>query len=408
MSDKRVLVVCSARVLLFATFMTVAATIPLLTSEWGLSATAAGAIISSFTIGYAASLFGFAMIADRLGAKRMVAISAVAASVASIAFGFLARDWGTAMVLYAVVGLAQGGLYTPLIMVFSDEIESSRLGTAMGRLISSTSVGYATSLGAAGLGAAIAGWQGAFVLTGLLPAVGAVVLIASLRPVENRIHPRPRETKLADELLRNRDTRLLFSGYVAHSWELLGMWAWMPAFLAAAFVFSGMEAVGASASGAYVSGGLHLFGAVAALTMGRLSDRVGRRPTLVALAGAGAVLSFGIGWLVHAPLALLVPLALAYAFVCIGDSPVLTTAISEVVRAGYRGAVLAWRGLAGFAAGAVAPLAVGAVFDGATLLWGSNVISWGLAFATLGVGGAIALFSALALRRRGGDAVTSP
>jgi MFS family permease len=400
MSERRVLAVCSARVLLFATFMTVAATIPLITTEWGLSAAAAGGIISSFTVGYAASLFGFAMIADRVGAKRMVVVSAIVASFASLAFGLIARDWTSAMILYCLVGLSQGGLYTPLVMVFSDEIEPARLGTAMGRLISSTSVGYATSLGAAGIGAAIAGWQGAFLLTGALPAVGAVVLIWSLRPLPNRIHSRPRETRLSDELLRERDTRLLFTGYVAHSWELLGMWAWMPTFLAAAFVFSGMETVGASASGAYVTGGLHLFGAVAALTMGRLSDRIGRRPTLIALAGAGAVASFLIGWLVHAPLVLLVPLAIAYAFACIGDSPVLTTAISEVVRAGFRGAVLAWRGLAGFAAGAIAPLAVGAVIDGVGLITNSLAVTWGLGFATLGLGGAIALASALMLRRR--------
>jgi MFS family permease len=399
MSERRVLAVCSARVLLFATFMTVAATIPLLTTAWGLSATAAGAIISSFTVGYAASVFGFALIADRVGAKRMVVVSAIAASVASLAFGLIARDWTSAMVLYGVLGLSQGGLYTPLVMVFSDEIEPTRLGTAMGRLISSTSVGYATSLGAAGIGAAIAGWQGAFLLTGMLPAIGAVVLIWSLRPLPNRIHNRPRETRLSDELFRKRETRLLFTGYLGHSWELLGMWAWMPAFFAAAFLFSGMEVGGASASGAYVSGGLHLFGAVAALTMGRLSDRVGRRPTLIALAGASAIASFAIGWLVHAPLVLLVPLAIAYAFTCIGDSPVLTTAISEVVKPGFRGAVLAWRGLAGFAAGAVAPLAVGAVIDGAGLVTDSVAITWGLGFATLGVGGAIALVSAVLLRR---------
>jgi MFS family permease len=399
-SERRVLVICAARVLLFATFMTVAATIPLLTTEWGLSATAAGAIVTSFTAGYAASLFVFALASDHFGARRMVVVSAVAASAASLAFGFLARDWTSAMVLYGLVGLTQGGLYTPLIMVFTDEAPAARRGTLMGWLISSTSVGYATSLAAAGLGAAIGGWSAAFVLTGALPAVGAAVLLVALRPVPNRIHPRPDETGFADELVRNRESRLLFGGYVAHSWELLGMWAWMPAFLAAAFVARGAEAVGATSSGAYVSGALHLFGAVAALTMGRLSDRAGRRPVLVALAGAGALGSFAIGWMVHVPLTVLVPIALLYAFVCIGDSPVLTTAIAEVVRPGYRGAVLAWRGLAGFAAGAVAPLAVGVVFDLADGAWGTPAVSWGLSFVALGVGGALALVSAVALRGR--------
>jgi MFS family permease len=400
LSERRLVAICVARVFLFATFMTVAATIPPIMVEWRLSAAAAGAIVSSFTIGYAASLFVFAWFADYWGAKRMVYVSALAAAVTSLGFGLLARDWWLAMVLYGLVGLAQGGVYTPLVMVLSDEVEPARRGSAMGWLIASTSIGYAASLIVAGLGIALGGWQAAFVLTGMLPTVGAVILIAALAPLPRRIHPRPREVRLADELLRNKEGRLLIAGYVAHSWELLGMWAWIPAFLAASLALGGMEAAGSTVSGAYLSAALHLFGATAAFTMGRLSDRTGRRPVLLALAGAGAITSFVVGWLVHAPPMVLVPLALAYAFVCLGDSPVLTTALSEAVRPGYLGAVLAWRGLAGFGAGAVAPLGFGLVLDAATAADAGRAISWGLAFTTLGLGGVVALACAAALRPR--------
>jgi MFS family permease len=161
-----------------------------------------------------------------------------------------------------------------------------------------------------------------------------------------------------------------------------------------------MATAAATVSGAYLSGIMHLFGATAAFTMGRLSDRTGQRPVLVALAAAGAIVSFVIGWLIHAPGVVLIPLALAYAFFCLGDSPVLTTAISETVRPGYLGAVLAWRGLLGFGAGAIAPLGVGLVLDLAGAAGAGPVVSWGLGFATLGLGGAIALACAVALRRR--------
>lgn len=400
LSRKRILAISLARVFLFATFMTVAATIPLIMAEWGLTAVAAGAVVSSFTVGYAISLFLFAWASDHLGAKRMVIVSAIAAATTSLAFGWFARDWWSAMILYGLVGLAQGGVYTPLIMVLSDEVEPARRGHAIGQLIASTSVGYATSLATAGIGIALGGWKAAFMLSGFLPTIGAVILIVALHPVYNRIHPRPSETRLADELVHNRKTRLLITGYVAHSWELLGMWAWVPAFLAAAFVLQGLETAGATVSGAYFSGILHLFGAVAAYSMGRLSDRTGRRPVLIALAAAGAIISFGIGWLVHAPLVILLPLVLVYAFVCIGDSPVLTTALSETVRSGHLGAVLAWRALAGFGAGAVSPLAVGLVLDVVIAAGAGPVIAWGFAFASLGLGGAVALYCALALRQR--------
>lgn len=400
LSRKRIIAICAARVFLFATFMTVAATIPLIMAAWSLTAAAAGAVVSSFTISYAVSLFAFAWASDRYGAKRMVSLSAIAAAATSLAFGLLARDWWTAMALYGLVGLAQGGVYTPLVIVLSDEVEPVRRGNAMGWLIASTSIGYTASLATAGLGVALGGWKAAFILSGFLPVVGAAMLIASLNPLPNRVHLRSKQTRLVDELVRNRETRLLVAGYVAHCWELLGMWAWIPAFLAAAFASRGMEAAGASVSGAYVSGILHLFGAIAAFSMGRLSDRTGRRPLLIGLAAAGAITSFGIGWFVHASPPVLISLALVYAFVCLGDSPVLTTAVSEAVRPSHLGAVLAWRGLGGFGAGAFAPLAVGFVFDSASNADAGPAVSWGFSFAVLGLGGAIALACAAALRGR--------
>lgn len=398
LSRKRIVTICAGRVFLFATFMTVAATIPLIIADWRLSAAQAGAIVTSFSVGYALSLFAFAWAADYYGAKRMAVVSAVAAAASSALFGFLAHDWWTALVLYGLIGLAQGGVYTPLIMVLSEEVEPRRRGKTMGWLIASTSIGYAASLAASGLGIALGGWRQAFLLTGLLPMLGTVILILALRPLPNRIHPRPTETGLANELLHNREAALLTAGYVAHSWELLGMWAWIPAFLAAAFAIKGAAVAGAAASSAYLSGILHLFGATAAFTMGQLSDRIGRRPLLMLLAAAGALLSFSFGWLVHAPAGLLIPLAFAYAFACLGDSPVLTTALSETVRPGYLGAALAWRALSGFGAGALAPVAVGLVIDIARSAGEGQAISWGLGFSTLGIGGALALACALALR----------
>jgi MFS family permease len=200
---------------------------------------------------------------------------------------------------------------------------------------------------------------------------------------------------VVDELLHNRDARRLVVGYTAHNWELVGMWTWIPAFLAAAFVTQGADGGVALAAGAYVAGLLHLFGAVSAFSMGTLSDRVGRRTIMVGLAAAGAIISFALGWLLEAPLLVLVPIALIYAFVCLGDSPVLTTALAEVVRPGYLGAILAWRALFGFGAGAAAPLAFGLGFDFFANA-GSSTLSWVAGFSILGLGGAGALACALA------------
>src|SRR5438552_12175047 len=102
-------VVCLARVFLFATFMTVSATIPLLRRDFGVSAAEAGGLASAFTVAYALSMFLFGWAGDRIGAKRATVIGAVGSALASVLFGLFARDYVSALVLYGLIGLNQGG-----------------------------------------------------------------------------------------------------------------------------------------------------------------------------------------------------------------------------------------------------------------------------------------------------------
>jgi MFS family permease len=183
--------ISATRILLYANFMTAAACIPTLRQAWGLSAAEAGSIVTSFTIGYALSLFAFGWLAERQGAKRATVLSVLASALASAAFGLFARDYVSALVLYGLVGLTQGGSYTPLIMVFSDNTPAERRGAAMGWLIASTSLGYALSLMLSAAALAISGWPLAFLVTGLLPALGALALLWLLREARNVVHERP-------------------------------------------------------------------------------------------------------------------------------------------------------------------------------------------------------------------------
>jgi MFS family permease len=395
--DSWLVAICAARVLLYANFMVYAACLPVVLVEWRMSAAQAGSVASGFTLGYAVSLVVFSWLADHHGARHMVIVSGLLSAVSAIIFGTFAHSYGSALVLYTLAGLSQGGVYTPLIMLFADRYDPARRGAAVGWLIASTSVGYALSLVASGAALALGGYRLAFIVTGLLPASGAALLWLALRTTPNRIHPRAGGLRLRGILRTNANARRLIAGYTAHSWELLGMWAWIPAFLAASAALSGAAAGAAASSGAYLSAVMHLTGAIAASTMGRLSDRVGRRAVLLALAAMSAVLSMTIGWLVAWPIYLLLVLGLLYGFSALGDSPVLSVAITEVVDPGHLGAVLALRALLGFGAGAISPLAFGAVLD--FFSPGSAAPTmWGFAFMSLGLGGLLAAVCAWSVR----------
>ena len=219
----------------------------------------------------------------------------------------------------------------------------------------------------------------------------------ALRDTPNVVHQHARSEPSLRALRNNPDAVRLIAGYTGHSWELLGMWQWLPAFLAASLALAGDELGRAAALGAGFSAAMHVCGSFASSSMGSLSDRLGRPRVLFALGLLGAAFSMSIGWLVAAPFALLLVLALGYGFVAVGDSPVLSTALTEAVPAEHLGAALATRSILGFGGGAVAPVVFGGVLD-ATGPIGAPGLAWGLAFVSLGVGGLVA---ALCARRLG-------
>ena len=387
-----------SRTLLTLIFMSYAACMPVLIEAWDMSATQAGSIAGGFHFGYLISLVVFSWAAERIGALRVFLLSAALSAVSALAFALLARSYETGLVLFTLVALTQGGTYYPAIMLISDRYPPERRGGAMGWLIASTSLGYALSLIVSAQMLTLGGYRLAFLVTAGGTAVGSAVALAALRGTPNVIHSHQREHSFRSELARNRPAIRLMTGYTFHSWELLGMWAWMPAFLAAGLVAGGAVSITAVATGASLAAGFHLVGFVAASSMGRLSDRLGRRTVLLGLAAASTVCSLAIGWMIGWPITVVVVVGAIYAFTAIGDSPVLSTALTEAVRPGYLGATLALRGVLGFGAGAIAAPVFGMVLD-ATNPAAATPTVWGWAFAVLGGGGLIATIAAYGVRR---------
>jgi MFS family permease len=396
--DAWLLAVGLARTFMTSVFMTYAAALPVLRIEWGMSATAAGSIATGFQLGYAVSLVFFSWLADRIGARRVLLSSAWLSAVAAALFALFARSYPSGLVLYTLVALSQGGNYTTAIMLLADRYAPARRGAAVGWLIASSSGGYALSLLVAGVGLARGGYPLAFMISAAGPLIGMVLLWVALSTTPNVIHPAPQGARFGTEVLKNARAVRLIVGYTFHSWELLGMWAWAPAFLAAAFALAGTASVRAVELAAYVSASFHLMGLVASTSMGRLSDRLGRRAVLVGTAGTSAACSLVFGWLIGGPLALVFAVGAVYAFAALGDSPVLSTALTESVSPSHLGAALALRSFLGFGAGAIAPIAFGRVLD-LTNGPGASPTVWGWSFVTLGLGGLVATASAWGLAR---------
>lgn len=395
--DPWLLAMCVARVLTYAIFMVYAACLAVLREQWNMSASQAGTISGGFMFGYAISLVVFSWLAQRFGAKRMFVLSALLTGVSSLAFGFFARSYASGLLLYTLAAATQGGTYPPAIMLFADRYHPRQRGSAVGFLIASTSVGYAFSLLLSGVLLWRGGYELAFTVSGGLPLAGAVVSWWALRRTPNLVHKSAGAAAPVTALRGNANAQRLILGYVSHCWETLGMWSWTPAFLAASLTLSGVISIQAAAFGAYLAAVLHIGGALASSSMGWVSDRLGRRTLLLVLASASTMFSFIMGWLVTWPITILIAIALLYAFTSLGDSPVLSTALTEAVAPAYLGSALALRSLLGFAAGALSPMVFGLVLD-ATNAPGASPTTWGWAYIALGLGGLGAIWCAYGLK----------
>ncbi|MBP2302947.1 MFS transporter [Azospirillum picis] len=385
---------CASRFSTSLAFMAYAGALVPAMQAWGMTAGQAGSIQTAFNVGYALSLVGSSWFADSLGAKRVFLWASWATALTGIAFAFLARSAETGLVLFALLGLTQGGTYAPSIMLVAQGVPAGRRGAAVGWLLGAGSLGYFASIAlAAGL-AEHFGYQAAFIACGLGPLLATLLATPGLRGRPNIVAAGPaRRLRGAFRFLADRRSILLTAGYTTHCWELLGMWAWLPAFLTTSFATAGAGGGGAGMRGLWIAAAIHLSGFLSSLMMGRASDRLGRRTVLVAMGVLGAACSFGIGWMDGAPLALVLALAALYGFAALGDSPVLSTAMTESVEPGSLGAALAVRSILGFGAGGAAPLAVGLMLDRA----GAAGSAWGWGFSLLGIGGALATACALLL-----------
>ena len=389
---------CSARAFSQIITMTYAAALPVLQREWDMSAAQAGAVSSGFHIGYGVSLLFISTLADRYGSKRLYLGSMITGALFTAAFALWADSYLSALILYTLVALFIGGSYTTGLMILSDRYPVRRRGMATGFYIASSSFGYMISLALSGFALPLGGYRLSFYVTCAATILGAVLSVLTLAGTTIPITPRQPRQSFTKEVLSNRPAMLLIAAYTFHAWELLGMWAWAPAFLAACLIRGGTGVLDAAGHGAYLVAVFHMAGMAASSSMGSLSDRLGRARVIMVLAGLSALCSFTFGWSIEWPFLAVMVLGVFYAFTAIGDSPVLSAALTEVVNPSYLGSAFGIRSMLGFGAGAFAPVVFGAVLDW-TNPGGGPYTAWGWAFVSLGVPGLGAVWAATRLHR---------
>ncbi|MNS88859.1 Major Facilitator Superfamily protein [compost metagenome] len=172
--------------------------------------------------------------------------------------------------------------------------------------------------------------------------------------------------------------------YAFHCWELMALWAWLPAYLMAS---SRGGAAAWPAAGIALAAFAHLVSVFGSVVGGAASDRLGRARVMMIATLASLALSFSFGWMWTWPLWALAAMAALYNLLAIADSSVYSTALADVVAPHRLGVAFSVRSVMGFGAGALSPWVFGLALDWGQARFGfGSTYAWVAAWSSVGLG----------------------
>ena len=286
----------------FATFAMVYSTqplLPLLATDFGVSAASASLTVSATAAGLALMLIPGSVVADRLGRQPVMKIALGMAAILALATA-AAPDFVSLLVLRALLGAVIAGLPAAAMAYIGEEFAANAQARAMGLYIAGNALGGMSGRFIAALLTDVASWRIALGVIGLMGLLAAFVFWRGL-PASRHFRPRAATPAriVGDMLAIYRDAGLPWLFLTA----FLGMGAFVGLYNFLGFrLLEAPYGLGQTAIGAIFL--LYLVGTWASALSGRLAERYGRRNTLwvmVTVMGSGLALTLASPlWLIIA------------------------------------------------------------------------------------------------------------
>ncbi|HEX7238892.1 MAG TPA: MFS transporter [Longimicrobiaceae bacterium] len=364
-----------AELLGMSLWFTASAVAPQLREVWGLTPQQAAWLTTVVQLGFVAGTACAALLnlADVLPARGYFTVSALLAAAAN-ALLVLAPGYAAALALRFLTGFFLAGVYPPAMKMVATWFRSGR-GLAIGTVVGALTLGKATPY----LTRALEGADVSRVvlLASAGAAIAALLVGAGYRDGPHPFPRRPFSWGLVGTVVRHRPTRLATGGYLGHMWELYAMWTFVAVFFAEYFLARGVtEAQAGGLSGA-VAFAVIGTGALGSVLAGAWADRLGRERVTIWAMGVSGACALVMGWLLHAPLALVLTVALVWGFAVVADSAQFSAVVTEVAPEHAVGTALTLQTALGFLLTTVTISAVPPLREAG---------GWPLAFGVLALG----------------------
>ncbi len=213
----------------------IAAVLPRMQSELGLSNAQAGLLATAFLIAYFITSPVFGVLGDRLSRTRLMALGVSAWSIATAATGIM-RNFAQLMTARSFVGVGEAAYATISPALLSDYFPQSQRGRAFAVFYLAIPVGAAVGYLLGGLIEPAFGWRVAFYLVGLPGIIMALFALSVPDPPRGSMEdsspssPEPLVSTLR-AFSRNFPYIGTVFGYAAYTFALSGLAFWMPGYL---------------------------------------------------------------------------------------------------------------------------------------------------------------------------------
>lgn len=242
---------------------------PFLKSDWGLSDTQLGSLVSVVALVVGTMTLPISILADRFGRVKSVTVMAVVWGAATIACG-LSGNFVSLFIARALVGLGEAGYSSAggaiLTHVFPKRLHS----TVIGAFLAAALFGSVLGVVLGGIIAKALGWQMAFILVGaggFLLAVVFPVVVKEPPASTPKGMPRMPLRSVAYELVRYRTIRWTYLGSGFAMFVQGAVLAWIPSYVNR---YYGLD----PAESAMRAGVLVLFAGIGMTLGGALADRL--------------------------------------------------------------------------------------------------------------------------------------
>jgi MFS family permease len=283
------------------------------------------------------------LLSDRVSARRLAAICAVIAALATGALTLPGLGVAGVIGLRILTGAALAGVYPPGIKLAAGWTESHR-GTAIGILVGAVTLGSGTPH-LLRLITDLDKWRPVVLGAAGSALLGALVFWRGAREGPFQSPTSPFDPRALGRVLHNRGVLLATGGYLGHMWELYAMWSTLGLFMADVVRRHGIRPSTAPLLTFIIIG---VGGAIGCLGAGMWADRIGKsRVTIVAMA-VSASCALTVGALAMVSFIGAVIVAIIWGIAVVADSAQFSACITMLAPREYVGTAVTAQTALGF------------------------------------------------------------